>query len=172
MPAKPSELCGCAGISRRRGIIRNLRIASLPGRNLQSKLQDVADIHSVGVCNVVVIALSRLRDFWATYPDAETSLRVWYKATLAAGWANFANIRATFGNASAVGNCVVFNIAGTKYRLVTRVRYRIRTVFVLRVMTHPVYDNQEQWQAECGCHKPPPPYPARQQKKSPSKRRK
>jgi len=120
---------------------------------------------------MVVIAFSRLRNFWMTYPDAETSLRVWYKATLAADWANFADVRATFGNASSVGNCVVFNIAGNKYRLVTRVRYSIRTVFVLRIMTHAEYDDQERWQDDCGCHKPPPPRRPRRPKKSPPKRR-
>ena len=119
---------------------------------------------------MVVIAFSRLRDFWMTCPDAETSLRVWYKATLAADWANFADVRATFGNASSVGNCVVFNIAGNKYRLVTRVRYPIRTVFVLRIMAHAEYDDQEKWQDDRGCHKPPPRQPPRP-KKSPLKRR-
>ena len=116
---------------------------------------------------MVVIAFSRLRAFWTTYPDAESSLRVWYKATLSSDWANFADVRATFGNASSVGNCVVFNIAGNKYRLVTRIRHAIRTVFVLRIMTHAEYDHQEQWQDDCGCHKPPPTRP----KKSRPKRR-
>ena len=120
---------------------------------------------------MVVIALSRLRNFWTAHPDAETSLRVWYKATFTADWATFADVRATFGNASAVGNCVVFNVAGNKYRLVTRVRYPIRTVFVLRIMTHAEYDDQERWQDECGCHKPPPRRRPRRPTKPPAKRR-
>jgi mRNA interferase HigB len=120
---------------------------------------------------VVVIAISRLRAFWVAHPGAETSLRVWYQATRAADWAHVGEVRETFGNASAVGNCVVFNIAGTRYRLVTRVRYPIRTVFVLRVMTHAEYDDQERWQDDCGCHKPPPPRRPRRPTKSPPKRR-
>jgi mRNA interferase HigB len=118
---------------------------------------------------MIVIAFSRLRDFWGTYPDAETSLRVWYKATRAADWANFADVRATFGSASLVGNCVVFNSAGNKYRLVTRVRYSIRTVFVLRILTHSEYDDLQRWQDDCGCHKPPPRRP-RRPKESPKRR--
>ena len=120
---------------------------------------------------MVVIALSRLRQFWAAHPDAETSLRAWHKVTTAADWANFAGVRATFGNASAVGSCTVFNVAGNKYRLATRVRYPTRTVYVLRVMTHAEYDAQEQWQEACGCHKPPPTRKLRPPKKSPPKRR-
>lgn len=120
---------------------------------------------------MVVIALSRLRDFWETYPDAETSLRVWYKATLASDWTNFAGVKATFGNASVVGNCVVFNLSGNKYRLIARVRYPIRTVFVLKIMTHLEYDNQGRWQDQCGCHKPPPSRDPDSSTKFPSKRR-
>ncbi|WP_010041419.1 type II toxin-antitoxin system HigB family toxin [Gemmata obscuriglobus] len=117
-----------------------------------------------------MIALKRLRDFWESHPDAETSLRVWYAATEAADWSNFSDVRATFGNASIVGSCVVFNSGGNKYRLVTRIRYQTRTVFVLRVMTHAEYDDQEKWQADCGCHKPAPPKGPRPVKKSPKKK--
>ncbi len=116
---------------------------------------------------MVVIAISRLRDYWLTYPDAETPLRAWYKVVQAADWAKFADMRKTLGNASLVGYCTVFNIAGNKYRLAARVHYKTRTVYVLRTMTHDEYDDQEQWQDECGCHKPPP----RRNKKSDPKRR-
>lgn len=83
---------------------------------------------------MVVIAHRRLRNFWTTHADAETSLRMCYKATLSADWSKFADARATFGNSSAVGNCVVFNNGGNKYRLVTRIRYAIRTMFILRII--------------------------------------
>ncbi|MGL4553472.1 MAG: type II toxin-antitoxin system HigB family toxin [Gemmataceae bacterium] len=116
---------------------------------------------------MVVIAISRLRAFWAAHAGAGTSLRVWFAATRAADWATFAGVRETFGNASAVGNGVVFNVAGNRYRLVTRVRYPTRTVFVLRVMTHAEYDDQERWQEDCGCHEPPPP---RRPRRSPKRR--
>lgn len=118
---------------------------------------------------MVVIALSRLRDFWLTYPDAETPLWAWYKVVQSADWAKFADVRATFGNASPVGYCTVFNIAGNKYRLATRVHYKTRTVYVLRTMTHNEYDDQKSWQYDCGCHNPPPPH--RRKMKSNLKRR-
>jgi mRNA interferase HigB len=92
---------------------------------------------------VVVIALSRLRQFWAIHPDAETSLRAWYKVALAADWAKFADVRATCGVASAVGHCTAFNVAGNEYRLATRTHYKTRTTFVLRVTTRAEYDDQE-----------------------------
>lgn len=57
-------------------------------------------------------------------------------------------------SASLVGNCVVFNIGGNRFRLVTRILYPSQKVFILRVMTHAEYDN-ERWKTDCGCFEPP-----------------
>ena len=64
-------------------------------------------------------------------------------------------MKAEFGTASLVGNCVVFNIGGNKYRLVTRILYPSQKVFILKVMTHEEYD-EDTWKEECGCYSPPP----------------
>jgi mRNA interferase HigB len=64
-------------------------------------------------------------------------------------------VKADFGKASLDGNCVVFNIGGNKYRLVTRILYSSQKVFVLKVMTHEEYD-EDKWKDECGCHDEPP----------------
>jgi mRNA interferase HigB len=65
-------------------------------------------------------------------------------------------VKASFGSASIVGDCIVFNISGSRYRLVTRIRYAAQKVFVLKVMTHSQYD-EDKWKVECGCFEPPPP---------------
>jgi len=49
-------------------------------------------------------------------------------------------VRAFDGSASFVGDRVVFNIGGNKYRLVVFIAYRVRTVFVKWVGTHEEYD--------------------------------
>jgi mRNA interferase HigB len=106
-----------------------------------------------------VISQSRLRQFWllAGCGDAEGPLRAWYThvKTKSVVWRSWADVKATFATASLVGNCVVFNIGGNKYRLVTRVLYASQKVFVLKVMTHAEYDERK-WQDECGCFTPPP----------------
>ena len=51
-------------------------------------------------------------------------------------------------------DCVIFNIGGNKYRLVTRILYPSQKVFILKVMTHKEYD-QDKWKKECGCFAPP-----------------
>ena len=68
---------------------------------------------------------------------------------------SWADLKATFANASLVGTCIVFNIGGNKCRLVTRVLYPSQKVFVLKVMTHAEYD-EHKWKAECGCFEPSP----------------
>jgi mRNA interferase HigB len=106
-----------------------------------------------------VISKSRLRAFWLEpgAADAEGPLRSWFNhvnsKTIA--WQSWAQVKASFGNASLVGNCAVFNIAGNKYRLVTRILYRSQKVFVLKVMTHREYDLNK-WKNECGCYSAPP----------------
>lgn len=102
-----------------------------------------------------IISKARLKQFWEKpgSKDAEGQLRAWYtrvsKKTVV--WENWGSVRADYATASLVGNCVVFNIAGNKHRLVTRIMYRSHKVYVLKVMTHKEYD-EEKWKKECGCY--------------------
>jgi mRNA interferase HigB len=117
-----------------------------------------------------VISKARLRQFWlqAGREDADGPLRAWYAHVnnKTVTWQRWAHVKAEFSTASMVGNCVVFNIGGNKYRLATRILYRSQKVFVLKVMTHKEYDD-DTWKEECGCYSPPPKRPP---KKKPSKR--
>jgi mRNA interferase HigB len=71
-----------------------------------------------------VLSLRTLREFWEQYPDAETPLRAWHKIVTAARWRSFAEVRASFGTADAVGDKrIIFDIGGNKYRIVARVVY-------------------------------------------------
>jgi len=71
-------------------------------------------------------------------------------------WQFWGDVKASFAGASIVGDCIVFNIGGNKYRLISRIRYATQKVFVLKVMTHGEYD-EDKWKGECGCFEPPPP---------------
>lgn len=106
-----------------------------------------------------VISKSRLRAFWKQpdHSDAEGPLRAWHAhvSSKSIAWRSWGDLKADFGNASLVGNCVVFNIGGNKYRLVARVLYPSQKVFILKVMTHSDYD-KDKWKHECGCFEPPP----------------
>lgn len=109
------------------------------------------------------ISKKTLRAFWddpKTPSDAKPALIAWYKAVLFADWHSFTELRRTFNSADSVGDCVVFNVGGNKYRVIGRVRYLRASipgvVYILKVMTHAEYD-ENTWPDECGCFDPPPP---------------
>ena len=106
-----------------------------------------------------IISKTRLRAFWdePRYQDAEGPLRAWYTHvnSKTTSWHSWGDVKRDFGAASFVGDCVIFNIGGNKYRLVTRIRFQSQKVFILKVMTHAKYDDGK-WKEECGCFEPPP----------------
>jgi len=90
-----------------------------------------------------IIARKTLRQFWEKpqYADAEQALKAWFREASNADWASPAEIKAAFRTASIVGNNrVVFNICGNKYRLVVRVNYPYRVMYIRFIGTHPQYD--------------------------------
>ena len=88
-----------------------------------------------------IIAKSTLRDLWERFPDAEEPLLSWYREAEKADWDTPAKIKDQYRNASFVGdNRVVFNIKGNDYRLVVKINYGYRVVYVRFVGTHAEYD--------------------------------
>ena len=88
-----------------------------------------------------VIAKSTLRKFWEWHPDAEQPLLAWFREVRQADWDMPAKVKARYRSASIVaGNRVVFNIKGDDYRLVVKINYGYRMVYVRFVGTHAEYD--------------------------------
>lgn len=92
-----------------------------------------------------IIARRTLREFWENHPrgaEAVTPLQVWFITVQHADWATPADVKSTYGDASILkGSRVVFNIAGNRFRLVARIDYRHRIVFIRFVGTHAEYDD-------------------------------
>lgn len=88
-----------------------------------------------------IIARKTLREFWKQHADAEQPLKAWFREAAHADWATPGAIKAVYRSASLVGdNRVVFNIAGNKYRLVVKVNYAYRVMYVRFIGTHRQYD--------------------------------
>jgi mRNA interferase HigB len=92
-----------------------------------------------------VISLRPLREFWQRHPDAAQPLRLWYKIAVAADWSSLRDVRRTYPHADGVAarsgsTLTVFNICGTKYRLIARIRYDYQLVNVRAVLTHAEYE--------------------------------
>jgi mRNA interferase HigB len=90
-----------------------------------------------------IIARKTLRNFWENpiHRDAEQPLKAWFREASKADWADPSDVKAAYRTASVVGgNRVVFNIAGNKYRLVVKVNYHYRVMYIRFVGTHRQYD--------------------------------
>jgi mRNA interferase HigB len=65
----------------------------------------------------------------------------WYKEGEGEDWDAPVKVKAKYGNASiAADNRVVFNIKGNNYRVVVKINYPYRVVYIRFVGTHAEYD--------------------------------
>jgi len=87
-----------------------------------------------------IVSHKALRDFWMGHADARVPLEDWYRITKNADWQSLADTRRDFPHADLAGTCTVFNIGGNKYRLITKIKYQWRMVYIRFVMTHAEYD--------------------------------
>jgi mRNA interferase HigB len=97
-----------------------------------------------------IITKKKLREFWRKYPDAESALRAWAKIAEKNSWRNLADVRIYFPTADPLCECVIFNIGGNKYRLITHINYRRQKTYILHVLTHKQYD-KGRWKDDCNC---------------------
>jgi mRNA interferase HigB len=98
---------------------------------------------------VHIISTSRLKPYYALYPNAQSSLQTWIKVVNKASWQNLAETRETFPSADSVKNFTVFNIAGNHYRLITKIDYKSKKIYIRHFLTHADYDKnkwkQDDW---------------------------
>ena len=93
-----------------------------------------------------VISRAAILNFSRKHADAYAPLMNWYRITKRAEWKTLSDVRRDFGHADVVGRRTVFNIKGNKYRLIARVNYYTRRVFILYILTHEEY-MEERWKS-------------------------
>src|SRR5262249_5678411 len=92
---------------------------------------------------VNVISKRGLKQATAKHPEAAEDCLVWFRVTRKAQWNEWADIRRDFPSADQVGLVVIFNIRHNRYRLITRVGYPTKRVFVKALLTHAEYMRKE-----------------------------
>jgi mRNA interferase HigB len=100
-------------------------------------------------CAVWILEERTLKTFWRRHPDSRGPLVAWIREAERSRWRGPPEIRARFASASFVGDKVIFNIGGNKYRLIVRFRYADPTkkaasggiALILFVGTHREYDD-------------------------------
>ncbi len=90
---------------------------------------------------MVVISKSTLKRFFEKYPSTTGPVLQWYGRVKEADWKDFADLKKMFPATDYVGNDLyVFNLGGNKYRLIARVFFSVRTVYIRFIGTHGEYD--------------------------------
>jgi mRNA interferase HigB len=101
---------------------------------------------------VNVIALRTLRAFWEKHPEAETSLRAWYKLLVKTELQSFNVLKDTFNSADYSDLYTIFDVGGdpspkgagvgsrsNNYRVIVVMVYAGRAAFIKAVFTHVEY---------------------------------
>lgn len=89
-----------------------------------------------------IISRKALRIFWNEHPDSKNPLQRWYKIVSNSDFKSFADLRQTFPSADQVGDLIIFDIGGNKFRLVTSIHFNRGKVYVRHVLTHKEYDKE------------------------------
>ena len=90
---------------------------------------------------VRVIAKKKLSDFWNSQKETQEPLKAWYYETKHANWRKPQDIKERYGSASLLkNNRIVFNIKGNKFRMVVKINYELKIVFIRFIGTHNQYD--------------------------------
>ena len=95
-----------------------------------------------------VVSKRGLRKLTAKHPEAETEALDWYRVAASADWNCFADVRKTYPTADMIGEVLVFNIGGNRYRLIATVFFATREIYVKALLTHKGYDREE-WKKWC-----------------------
>jgi mRNA interferase HigB len=90
------------------------------------------------------IAISRLREAAAKFPDVATQIEDWNEIVKIATWQNLTEVQQTYAAAEAVGNFTVFNIKGNRYRLIVSINYSRQLIYFKYFLTHAEYD-KDNW---------------------------
>ena len=75
----------------------------------------------------------------------ERPLADWFKIASSANWCSIVDVRKTYPTADFVEPFTVFNIRGNTFRLIVKIEYKWKLVFIKDVLTHAEY---ERWSHE------------------------
>lgn len=90
---------------------------------------------------MVIISKTALKKYLQSRPDHSVEVWRWYSLVKDADWSNFAEMKQTFNSVDGVGNGLfIFNVKGNHCRIVARIIFKARTVFVKFIGTHAEYD--------------------------------
>lgn len=91
-----------------------------------------------------VISRKALREFARRHADSKSALDHWFHVIRTNRFENLNELRGIFPSADLVGDLIVFNIGGNKYRLITSIHFNRQKVYIRKLLTHEEY-NRGKW---------------------------
>jgi mRNA interferase HigB len=88
---------------------------------------------------VHIISLRVLREFWQKHSAAEHPMRTWHTVMEKAEFADFHELRRTFGSVDYAKPYTIFDVGGNKWRIIAAIHYNVRKVHIRWVLTHSEY---------------------------------
>lgn len=86
-----------------------------------------------------VISHSRITAAQAAWPPCATALDFWYRLMKRCSYGSFAELRNAFGSVDKVGPLFVFDVGGSKLRIIAAVHFNTGRVFIRHVLNHADY---------------------------------
>ena len=88
-----------------------------------------------------VIKKGTINEFIEIYPKSSDPLLRWYLLCKEHDWKSFSEMKNVFPAVDAVGNDLyVFNVGGNKFRVIARIFFSVRTIFIRFIGTHVQYN--------------------------------
>lgn len=93
------------------------------------------------IISVRVISKKKLVEFYKKHAETKGPLEAWYHEVKKENWTNYMDVKNKYRSSSPIkGNRVVFNIKGNKYRLVVKINYESKIIYIRFIGTHKEYD--------------------------------
>ena len=73
------------------------------------------------------------------HPDATVAIQDWFDVATAAEWRNLEDVRQIYPATDMIGELAIFNIKGNRYRLIVRMSFQYRRVYIKEFLTHAEY---------------------------------
>jgi mRNA interferase HigB len=88
-----------------------------------------------------ILSKKTLREFWMKHADCEQQLLIWYDEVKKSDYQSDRDVIGSFANSRAIGNNrFVFKIKGNHYRLIVKINFELKTIWIRFVGTHQEYD--------------------------------
>lgn len=95
-----------------------------------------------------IISRRAFRTFTENHPESRQAFDEFYVKIKRCNQKNLTELRQTFPSADLVGDCVVFNVGGNKYRVIVHLDFEVQTMWIRFVLTHAEYD-KDRWKDDC-----------------------